>query len=45
VHHHIFQVNHPSRCNNISSLLLDVYVQLNMFGASSRSSPGAQQLQ
>jgi len=31
--------------NNFSSLLLDVYVQLNMFWASSRPSSGAQQLQ
>ena len=40
-----FQVNQPTRCNNFSSLFLDVYVQLNMFRASSRPSPGAQQLQ
>ena len=32
-------------CNNFSSLLLDVYWQLNMFRASSRPSSGAQQLQ
>jgi hypothetical protein len=31
--------------NNFSSLLLDVYVQLNMYRASSRPSSGAQQLQ
>ena len=30
------QINQPTRCNNFSSLLLDVYVQLNMFRASSR---------
>ena len=35
----------PTRCNNFSSLLLDVYVQLNMFRASSRLSSGAQNLQ
>jgi hypothetical protein len=45
VHHHTFQINQPTRCNDISSLLLDVYLQLNMFRASSRSSSGAQQLQ
>jgi hypothetical protein len=40
-----FPVNQPTRCNNFSSLLLDVYVQLNMFQVSSRPSSGAQQLQ
>jgi hypothetical protein len=42
-----FKINQPTRCNNFSSLLLDVYsyVQLNMFRASSRPSSGAQQLQ
>ena len=39
------QINQPTRCNNFSSLLLYVYVQLNMFRASSRPSSGAQQLQ
>jgi len=39
-----FQINQPTRCNNFSSLLLDVYVQLNMFRAPSRPSSGAQQL-
>jgi hypothetical protein len=39
------QINQPTRCNNFSSLLLDVYVWRNMFRASSRPSPGAQQLQ
>jgi hypothetical protein len=34
----------PTRCNNFSSILLDVYLQLNMFWMSSRSS-GAQQPQ
>jgi hypothetical protein len=42
---HPFQINQPTRCNNFSSLLLDVYLQLNMFRASSRPSSGAQQLQ
>jgi hypothetical protein len=28
--------NQPTRCNNFSSLLLDVYVQLSVFRASSR---------
>jgi len=45
MHHHTIQINQPNRCNNFSSLLLDVYVQLNMFRASSRPSSGAQQLQ
>jgi hypothetical protein len=40
-----FQINQPTGCKNFSSLLLDVYVQLNMFRASSRPSSGAQQLQ
>jgi len=40
-----FQINQPTRCNNFSSLLLDVYVQLNTFQASSRPSSGTQQLQ
>jgi len=39
------QINRPTRCNNFSSLLLDIYLQLNMFRASSRPSSGAQQLQ
>ena len=39
------QINQPTRCNNFSSLLLDVYIQLNMFRASSRQSSEAQQLQ
>jgi hypothetical protein len=40
-----FQINQPTKCNNFSSLLLDVYLQLNKFWASSRPSSGAQQLQ
>ena len=38
VHHHSIQINQTTRCNNFSSLLLDIYVQLNMFRASSRPS-------
>ena len=38
VHHHTFQINQPTRCNNFSSLLLDVYLQLNILQASSRPS-------
>jgi len=45
MHHHTIQITQPTRCNNFSSLLPDVYVQLNMFRASSRPSSGAQQLQ
>ena len=45
MHHHTIQINQPTRCNNLSSLLLDVYLQLNMFWASPRPSLGAQQLQ
>ena len=47
VHHHAFQINQPTRCNNFSSLLLDIYsyVQLNMFRSSSCPSSGAQQRQ
>jgi len=28
VRHHTIQINQPTRCNEFSSLLLDVYVQL-----------------
>jgi hypothetical protein len=38
-------INQPTRCNNSSSLLLDVYLQLNMFRVFSHPSSGAQQLQ
>jgi len=44
VHHHTIQINQPTRCKSFSSLLLDVYLRLNMFRASSRSLSGAQQL-
>jgi len=39
------QINQPTRCNNFSNVLLDIYLQLNMFRASSHASSGAQQLQ
>jgi hypothetical protein len=45
VHRHTIQINQPTRYNNFSSLLLDVYLQLNMFRVSSRPLSGAQQLQ
>jgi hypothetical protein len=41
----VIHTNEPTRCNNFSSLLLDVCLQLNMFRASSRPSSEAQQLQ
>jgi hypothetical protein len=42
-HNILFQINQSTRCNNFSSILLDVYtyVQLNMFWVSSRPSSGA----
>jgi hypothetical protein len=40
---HIIQINQPTRCNNFSSLLLDVYLHLNIFWVSSCPSSGAQQ--
>jgi hypothetical protein len=43
--HHTTKINQPTRCSNFSSLLLDVYLQLNMFWVSSCPSSGAQQLQ
>jgi hypothetical protein len=45
MHHHTIPINRSTRCNNFSSLLLAVYVRLNMFWASSRPSSGEQQLQ
>ena len=42
---HFILINQPTRCNSLSNLLLDLYVQLNMFRASSRLSSGTQQLQ
>jgi hypothetical protein len=41
VHHHTIQINHPTRCNGFTSLLLDVYVWLNIFRAPLRPSSGA----
>jgi hypothetical protein len=41
VRHHTFQINQSTRCINFSSLLLDVYVQLNMFRAPACPSSGA----
>jgi hypothetical protein len=34
VHYHMIQIIQPTRCNSFTSLLLDVYVWLNMFWAS-----------
>jgi hypothetical protein len=45
VHRHTFQIKQPTRCNNSPSLLLGVYIQLNMLRASSRPSSRAQKLQ
>jgi hypothetical protein len=39
--HNLIQINQPTRCNSFTSLLLDVYVWLNMFRASPRQSSGA----
>jgi len=44
VHSQTIQINQPTRCNNFSNLVLEVYVQLNMFQAFSRPSLGAQKL-
>jgi len=41
VQHRSIQINQPTRCSNFSSLLLDVYVWLNMFRAPPRPSSGA----
>jgi hypothetical protein len=41
VHHHTIQIIQPTRYNSFTSLLLDVYVWLNMFRASPRPSSGA----
>ena len=41
VHDHTIQINEPTRCNSFTSLLLDVYVSLNMFRAPPRPSSGA----
>jgi hypothetical protein len=39
------QINQPTKCNDFSSLLLDIYVQLSMFQVSSHPPSGAQHLQ
>jgi hypothetical protein len=44
-YYHTIQINQPIRCNNFSSILLDVCLQFNMFRASSHPSSGSQQLQ
>jgi len=41
----MIQINQQTRCKNFSTLLLEVYVQFNMFRASSRLSSEAQQMQ
>jgi len=41
VHHHMIQINQPTRCNSFTSLLLDVYVSLNMFWVLPCPSSGA----
>jgi hypothetical protein len=41
VYQHTIQINQPTRCNDFSSLLLEIYVQLNMFRSSSRPSSEA----
>jgi len=41
VQHHMIQIIQPTRCNSFISLLLDVYVWLNMFRAYPRPSSGA----
>jgi hypothetical protein len=37
----MIQINQPTRCNSFTSLLLDVYVWLNMFRAPRSPSSGA----
>jgi hypothetical protein len=37
----LIQINQPTICNNFSGLLLDVYLQLNMFRAFSLPLSGA----
>ena len=41
MHHHTNQIYQPTRCNSFTSLLLDVYVWLNMFREPLRPSSGA----
>jgi len=40
-HHHKIQIYQPTRSNSFTSLLLDVYLSLNMFRGLPRPSPGA----
>jgi len=44
VHHHTIQINHQLDATISPVYYPDVYLQLNMFWASSRPSSGAQQL-
>jgi len=37
----MIQINQPTRCNSFTSLLLDVYVWLNVYRAPLRPSSGA----
>jgi hypothetical protein len=37
----MIEINKPTRCNNFTSLLIDVYVWLNMFRVPLRPSSGA----
>jgi hypothetical protein len=41
VHYHTFQINQPTRCKSFTSLLLEVYVWLNMFRLPPRPWSGA----
>jgi len=41
VHHHTIQINQSTRCNSFTSLLLGIYMWLNMFRASPCPSSGA----
>jgi hypothetical protein len=45
VHRRTIQINQPTKYNNFSSLLLELYLQLSMFRASSGPSSEVQQLQ
>jgi len=41
MHRHTIQIIQSTRCNGFTSLLLDIYVWLNMFRASPHPSSGA----
>jgi len=41
VHCYTIQINQPTRCSSFTSLLLDIYMWLNMFRASPYPSSGA----